>query len=161
MAHIDDGKSGKSANVELNVVPIIDLMSVLIVFLLITAVWNQITMIQLGTSVYGKKTGDIEEIVKPKDLEVPLRLDIQAEGYVVVIGTARVPIPKKDGEYDQVFLGEQLAKIKKRYPNKKDIFLTVEDKLAYEFMVKGMDVAIGEGFPNIAVTTQAAQKGGI
>jgi biopolymer transport protein ExbD len=161
MAHIDDGKGQKSANVELNIVPVIDLMSVLIVFLLITAVWNQITMIQLGTSVYGKKTNDETETPKPKNLEVPLRLDIQKGGYVVVIGSTRIPIPLKNGDYDQEFLGDELAKIKERYPEKEDIFLTVADELEYDSMVKGMDVAISEGFPNIAVTTQAANDGGI
>ena len=160
MAHIDDGKGQKSANVELNIVPVIDLMSVLIVFLLITAVWNQITMIQLGTSVYGKKTNETEETPKPKNLEVPLRLDIQRGGYVVVIGRTRIPIPLINGEYNREYLGEKLAEIKERYPEKEDIFLTVADELEYDSMVKGMDVAISEGFPKIAVTTQEA-KGGI
>lgn len=158
MAHIDDGKSGKSANVELNIVPVIDLMSVLIVFLLITAVWNQVTMIQLGTSVYGKKTSEETITEKPKNLEVPLRLDIQERGYVVVIGSTTIPIPLKDNEYDMERLSLELAEIKKRYPEKEDIFLTVSDDLEYEAMVKGMDVAIGEGFPNIAVTTGSAKE---
>lgn len=158
MAHIDDGKGGKSANVELNIVPVIDLMSVLIVFLLITAVWNQVTMIQLGTSVYGKKTSEDTVTEKPKNLEVPLRLDIQERGYVVVIGSTTIPIPLKDDQYDMDKLGLELAEIKKRYPEKEDIFLTVSDDLEYEAMVKGMDVAIGEGFPNIAVTTGSAKE---
>ena len=158
MAHIDDGKGGKSANVELNIVPVIDLMSVLIVFLLITAVWNQVTMIQLGTSVYGKKTSEETVTEKPKNLEVPLRLDIQERGYVVVIGSTTIPIPLKDDQYDMEKLGLELAEIKKRYPEKEDIFLTISDDLEYEAMVKGMDVAIGEGFPNIAVTTGSAKE---
>jgi len=158
MAHIDDGKGGKSANVELNLVPIIDLMSVLIVFLLITAVWNQISMIQLGTSVYGKKTND-QEIEPPKSLEIALRLDVQQNGYVVVIGNTTTPIPKVEAEYDRERLKEELAKIKERYPEKEDIFLTIDDDLEYEAMVLGMDIAIGEGFPNIAVTTGEAKPG--
>ena len=158
MAHIDDGKGGKSANVELNIVPVIDLMSVLIVFLLITAVWNQVTMIQLGTSVYGKKTSEETVIEKPKNLEVPLRLDIQERGYVVVIGSTTIPIPLSGDQYDMEKLALELAEIKKRYPEKEDIFLTIADDLEYEAMVKGMDVAIGEGFPNIAVTTGSAKE---
>lgn len=158
MAHIDDGKSGRSANVEVNIVPIIDLMSVLIVFLLITAVWDQVSMIQLGTSVYGKKTND-EEIKPPKSLEIALRLDIQKNGYVVVIGKTRVPIPLKEGEYNGEILKEELAKIKERYPEKEDIFLSIDDNLEYEAMILGMDAAIGEGFPNIGVTTGSSKQG--
>ncbi len=158
MAHIDDGKGGKSANVELNIVPVIDLMSVLIVFLLITAVWNQVSMIQLGTSVYGKKTHD-EQIEPPKSIEIALRLDIQQNGYVVVIGKTTIPIPLKEGEYNGEILRDELSKIKERYPEKEDIFLSVDDDLEYEAMVLGMDAAIGEGFPNIGVTTGSSKQG--
>lgn len=158
MAHIDDGKGGKSANVELNIVPVIDLMSVLIVFLLITAVWNQVSMIQLGTSVYGKKTND-QEIVPPKSLEIALRLDVQRNGFVVVIGNTTKPIPFKEGTYDLERLKEELALIKERYPEKEDIFLSIDDDLEYEAMVLGMDAAIGEGFPNIGVTTGSSKQG--
>lgn len=160
MAHIDDGKGSKSANVELNIVPVIDLMSVLIVFLLITAVWNQISMIQLGTSVYGKKTND-QEVVPPKSLEIALRLDVQLNGYVIAIGNTNIPIPKAGDEYNKERLGEELKKIKERYPEKEDIFLSVSDDLEYDAMVGGMDVAIAEGFPNIAVTTGASKEAGI
>lgn len=48
MAQIDSGGSkGRAVSVELNLVPFIDLMSVLITFLLITAVWTQVSMIQI------------------------------------------------------------------------------------------------------------------
>lgn len=151
MAHIDDGKGKKSANVELNIVPVIDLMSVLIVFLLITAVWNQISMIQLGTSVYGQKSeNELKE--KPKNLEIALRVDIKASGFVVLIGNKTIQIPKIDEEYDTATLGAELKSIKERYPEKSDLFLSVDDELEYESMVKGMDTAIMEGFDQIAVT---------
>lgn len=157
MAHIDDGNGKKSANVELNIVPVIDLMSVLIVFLLITAVWNQVSMIQLGTSVYGKKTANQTEPPKNKNLEIPLRLDVKLDGYVVNIGSTVIPIRMLGQEYDGEKLAEELKVIKERYPEKRDLFLQVDDKLKYEAMVKGMDVAIGAGFDQIAVTTGSAR----
>ena len=39
MAQIEETGGGKSRNVELNIVPFIDLMSCLTAFLLVTAVW--------------------------------------------------------------------------------------------------------------------------
>ncbi len=158
MAQIDDGKGKKSANVELNIVPVIDLMSVLIVFLLITAVWNQISMIQLGTSIYGKKTND-EQIKQPKSAHITLRLDIQRNGYILLIGKTTISIPLKNGKYNEVALKKELLKIKKRYPEKENIFLSIDDKLNYETMVLGMDTAIGEGFPNIDITTGSSKQG--
>ena len=156
MAHIDDGKGSKSANVEINIVPVIDLMSVLIVFLLITAVWNQISMIQLATSVYGKKTED-QPIQKPKKLEVPLRLDIKRNGYTLVLKDRPIQIPNVKGEYDIKTLALKLRKIKEMYPEKTDIVIAVEDSISYGSLVKGMDVAIVAKFPQLSIATGDAQ----
>lgn len=156
MAHIEDGKGSKSANVEINIVPVIDLMSVLIVFLLITAVWNQISMIQLATSVYGKKTDD-QPVEKPKKMEIPLRLDIKKNGYVLVLKDRPIRIPLVKGEYDTKTLGLKLRKIKEMYPKKTDIIIAVEDTINYGSLIKGMDVAIVEKFPQLSIATGDTQ----
>src|SRR6185312_14638402 len=100
MAHIgDDGGDGRSKTVDLNLVPIIDLMSVCIIFLLITAVWTQVSMIQIGSSIYGKKTTD-ETPKPPPRAEIPFRLDVKADGYAVTVGRQSLAIPKVGGMYD-------------------------------------------------------------
>lgn len=68
MAHIESTGGGRKTNLEVNLVPFIDLMSVLITFLLITAVWTQVSMIQIGSSVYGKKSETKTE--NPPDVDV-------------------------------------------------------------------------------------------
>lgn len=154
MAHIDDGKGSRSANVDLNIVPVIDLMSVLIVFLLITAVWNQISMIQLATSIYGKKSEDQQvQEKKPDDLEIPLRLDIKLDSYVVVFKDKSTVIANTDGDYNTKALSEELKRIKDAFPNKTDIVISVEDEISYGSLVKGMDVAITEKFPQVSIST--------
>jgi len=158
MAHIDDGKGSRSANVDLNIVPVIDLMSVLIVFLLITAVWNQISMIQLATSIYGKKSDDQQtQEKKPDDLEIPLRLDIKVDSYIVVFRDKSILISNENGEYDTKTLAEELRRIKESFPNKTDIIISVEDEISYGSLVKGMDVAITEKFPQVSIATGGAE----
>jgi biopolymer transport protein TolR len=94
MAHIESGSSGgRRVNIELNLVPFIDLMSVLITFLLISAVWTQVQMIQMGSSFYGKKTEESPPVPTPH-LDVPLRVDVKATGFVVLIGKQVMPLPK-------------------------------------------------------------------
>ena len=101
MAHVDDGDSSKSGVVELNLVPFIDLMSVCIIFLLITAVWTQISMIQLGTSVYSKQIDDTPPAPLTPDLSIPFRVDVKEGGYQVILGSNRFLIPlKRNGAYD-------------------------------------------------------------
>lgn len=155
MAHIDDGGEGRSKTVDLNLVPIIDLMSVCIIFLLITAVWTQVSMIQIGSSIYGKKTTD-EKPQPPPKAEVPFRLDVLKDGYRVIIGRQEMRYPKVGGQYDQDKLVAELKKIKELYPDKQDCVVTVLDELPYEALIGGMDGLLTAGFPEISVATGGA-----
>lgn len=155
MAHIDEGGSGRKATIDLNLTPFIDLMSVCIIFLLITAVWTQISMIQIGSSIYGKKTTDDTPPPPPK-ADIPFRLDVRKEGYRIQIGRNQVQVPKANGDYDQARLLAELKKIKELYPEKVDCVITVLDELPYETLIKGMDALLNSGFAEISVATGGA-----
>ena len=157
MAHVEEsGSSGKrKANVDLNIVPFIDLMSVLIIFLLITAVWTQVSMIQIGSSIYGKKTPQ-EVSEPPPKAEIPFRLDVQENGYRIILGRQSNTIPKLGDKYDDVKLVEELKKVKELYPEKVDAVVTVLDELPYETLIHGMDALLTAGFPQISVSTAGA-----
>jgi biopolymer transport protein ExbD len=157
MAQIDDGgDSGRNATVDLNLVPIIDLMSVCIIFLLITAVWTQVSMIQIGSSIYGKKTSD-DKAEPPPKAEIPFRLDVRADGYRIIIGRQEMRFPKVNGSYDFEKLLAEVKKIKELYPEKSDAIVTVQDDLPYDSLIGGMDALLSGGFPEISVATAAAQ----
>ena len=157
MAHIDDGgKSGRAVNVDVNIVPFIDLMSVLVIFLLITAVWTQVSMIQIGSSIYGKKSEKIEPKINDQ-VQIPFRVDIRSTGYHMLVGRESKSIPKVNGEYDRTRLLEELKKVKDLYPEKKDVVVTMEDDLKYEHLIAGMDALLEADFPEIAVATAGAQ----
>lgn len=156
MAHIDDGGDGsRSTTVDLNLVPIIDLMSVCIIFLLITAVWTQVSMIQIGSSIYGKKSEDKQAEPPPK-AEIPFRLDVLRNGYRVIVGRQTLSFPKVNGAYDNDRLTVELKKVKELYPEKVDAVVTVQDDLPYESLISGMDALLVSGFPEISVATGGA-----
>lgn len=158
MAHIEDGDGeGRSKTVDLNLVPIIDLMSVCIIFLLITAVWTQVSMIQIGSSINGKKSSE-EPLEPPPKAEVPFRLDVRKEGYHVIIGRQQFNVPKLNGEYDQEKLTTELKKIKELYPDKTDAVVTVLDELPYGSLIGGMDALLVAGFAEISVATGGAAQ---
>lgn len=158
MAHIDDGNSSdRSANVEINIVPFIDLMSVLIIFLLVSAVWTQVSMIQIGSSLYGKKQQKNEEVKPPPRAEVPFRIDITESGYNVIFGSKRVSIPKRNGQYDKKKLKSELSRVKLEYQEKKDVVLTMSDDLRYGFLIGAMDEILQAGFPEISIATGGAR----
>ncbi len=150
MAQIDDGDS-RSANVELNLVPFIDLMSVCITFLLITAVWTQVSMISIGSSIYGKKReGDPELNIDPKD-NIVLRVDVVKKGHIVVFGTETFLVARKGEELDDQRLLQELSRIKERVPDKDDAIITILDELPYDDLIRSMDQVLAAGFPQIGV----------
>ncbi len=156
MASISDGdEEGRGTTVDLNLVPIIDLMSVCIIFLLITAVWTQVSMIQIGSSIYGKKSND-EKVEPPPKAEIPFRLDVLRDGYRVLIGRSTLQFPKLGEKYDTEKLTTELKKIKELYPEKVDAVVTVLDELPYDSLIGGMDALLTAGFPEISVATAGA-----
>jgi biopolymer transport protein ExbD len=153
MAQIEDnGSGGRKVNVDVNIVPFIDLMSVLIIFLLITAVWSQVSMIQLGSSIYGKNTGQ-NSAEPPPRAEIPFRLDVLNSGYRVVVGQQSLNIPKVAGEYDKGKLLIELKRVKEIYPEKSDAVVTMGDEQPYKNLIGGMDMLLEAGFPQISIAT--------
>lgn len=155
MAHVEEGgKGGRTRNIELNLVPFIDLMSVLITFLLITAVWSQVSMIQIGSSIYGKRS-DTTPSTPPPLADVVLKVDVKDMGYVLTVGKQVISLPMVSGAFDDAGLIAQLQRVKQLYPDKTDAVLSVADKVPYEQLIKAMDDILMAGFPSIGVATGA------
>jgi len=156
MASVGGGKGNKDVNVELNLVPIIDLMSVLITFLLITAVWSQVSMLQAGSSIYGKKTND-DNTPPPPMADIPLRLDVKSSGFRLIIGKETFQYPRSGATYETAGLAAKLREIKTTYPEKVDAVITTDDDVNYEWMIRGMDTLNKSGFPSVSVSTVASE----
>lgn len=155
MAEIQEsgGRRSRPKNLELNLVPFIDLMSVLITFLLITAVWTQVSMVQIGTSLYGKKQDSDPPPIAPEDA-IAIRLDIHAKGYNLIVGRNSYQFPLiNTTEYDSKRLIQQLEVVKQEHPAKKDAAIQMSDELPYEQLIAGMDAMLKSGFEQLSVLT--------
>lgn len=117
---------------EMDITTFLNLMVVLVPFLLITAVFSRITIMELnipsGAGSAADKPKVIVEVIIRKD-----RLEL-ANGQTVV---AR--IPNVDGKYDIPQLSELLLKVKNNYPDKTDATILIEPDIQYDFMVRVMD----------------------
>ncbi|UOE99704.1 ExbD/TolR family protein [Bdellovibrio reynosensis] len=154
MAHIDSGDSrGRKKNIELNLVPFIDLMSVLITFLLITAVWTQVSMIQIGSSLYGKKMDTQPSPTPPPNADVVVKVDVKEVGYVLTVGRQVISLPMVNEQFDDAGLVAQLQRVKQLYPEKVDAVVSVADAVPYEQLIKAMDNCLSAGFSAISVAT--------
>ena len=157
MAQVGESGGDRESNVELNLVPFIDLMSVCITFLLITAVWSQVSMIQIGSSIYGRKTEGAADPTPPKE-NIVLRIDVKQFGYSLLYGQRTIEIAKtKMGEYDTESLLYELLRVKADRPQKEDAVITVQNDLNYDSLIQGMDQVLAAGFPQISVASSGVE----
>jgi len=139
----------KPLNVELNLVPFIDLLTCLICFLLMAAVWIQIGKISVTQSGQGAPAEQTPEQRQRLNLVVA----ITPQGYLVTgNGTTIADILKKDNEYDSKTLGTKLKEIHGQFPDKNDIVVMSEDSINYQALIDTMDVCLANEFPNISVS---------
>jgi Biopolymer transport protein len=140
------GKRRSSEPAELNVTAFLNLMVVLVPFLLITAVFSRITILQLNLPEGGAaNSGDqlefqVEVIVRGSALEI-------GDGEKVI---HRIGNRDEEG-YDFRGLSEVLLEIKKNYPDMLKATILVEPDIRYETVVAVMDATR---------STEVAQIGG-
>jgi biopolymer transport protein TolR len=141
------GKSGKkSVNADLNLVPYIDLLTCMVAFLLITAVWSQLARLEAHQKGQGQAGEDT-----PPEKVFKLVVLVNADGYNLVADQDQQPIPKRGDQYDVEKLGAELKKMKESHPDKNDIQVASEDAIKFETLVKTMDVALSARFMDISL----------
>ena len=119
---------------ELDVSTFLNLMVVLIPFLLITAVFSRLTIVELSlpSSAGGAKTDQpafrVEVIVRESALEIT--------NGTVVIGT----ITKVDDEYDLSTLSDFMMSLKREYPDHDTASVLLEPHIPYDYLIRVMDV---------------------
>lgn len=116
----------------LDITTFLNLMVVLVPFLLITAVFSRITIMELdipaGNSGSDNKPKVTIEVIVRKD-----RLEL-GNGQGVIARLANV-----NGNYDLEKLSGYLQKIKGNYPDKTDATILIEPDIEYDFMIQVMD----------------------
>ena len=143
-------KGGKKAlDAELNLVPFIDLLSCCISFLLITAVWTQISGLQITSS------GGPPEQQQQTQNTIDVKLLLTEKGYSLQMAGASIDIPKvsgKDGAaFDRKGLSEKLKTLKTSLPDQTAITVQPEDTVAYADLVETVDACMGESLRNVTV----------
>jgi len=149
-------KRKKSLDANINVVPAIDLLSCCITFLLYTAVWTQISRLQvqpLGTG--APAAAQIEQ--QQKQLLVTLAVGERGFNLSTSAGLS-LDIPSlgrgQDGavRYDLKALGDKLKQLKSENPDTAAVTVSAEDTVNYGDLVQVIDACVGAGLVSVAVT---------
>ena len=131
-------KGGRRRNIEtaeLNITAFMNLMVILVPFLLITAVFSRLAILELYLP------GSSSEPMEPQELTFQLEVTIR-EGRIEVgdrnVGALGIYPNTTDG-YDYESLSNKLSEIKDRYPDKTDAAILLESDIAYDTLVQVMD----------------------
>lgn len=137
---------------ELLLVPMIDIFTVLVTFLLMTAVFSRITILELELpSASGGPT-----VIEP---EFRLEVILRKEGFELTNGTSVIAtVPKVGGEYDLVALSKLAQSLKRDHPDVDDASILLEPKIEYDDLIQAMDAIRSAEKP--AVTDDGAQASG-
>lgn len=131
-------KRSRITEEELNITTFLNLMVVLIPFLLLNAVFAQVSILQLNLP--SNEAAPPSEDEKPK---LALEVVIYEDRYVV---NDRNTGPMKDiinvdAQHDALALREFLIQVKQKFPDISSVTLLCEDTTPYELMIQTMDAA--------------------
>lgn len=133
--------------VELDITSFLNLMVILVPFLLITAVFTNLSVLQINLPTQGQQS----------------QADRQKFEVQVVIETARLLVTDQNGtiisevalqadNYDYAKLNRVLQQLKERYPEKSNVTILSQAKTSYDTLIQVMDAsrtfqAIQDGQP--------------
>ncbi|MDX1516664.1 MAG: biopolymer transporter ExbD [Woeseiaceae bacterium] len=154
------GRRHNTETAELNITAFMNLMVILVPFLLITAVFSRLAILELNLP------GSSTEPVEPQDQTFQLEIIVRKNK--IEVGDRNQGLlgvyPNDDnGDYDYAALSSKLSELKDRYPSKTDASILLESDIAYDTLVQVMDrvrveqeveddaVVRNELFPDISI----------
>ena len=119
---------------EIDVTTFLNLMVVLVPFLLITAVFSRLTIVELnlpsssGGPAVKENSFRVEVIVRDAGMEI-------------TNGTQTIAsIPKKDDEYDFQTLSDFMIELKRENPDHDSASVLMEAQIPYDYLIQVMDI---------------------
>ena len=126
----------KHPSVELNITAFMNLMVVLVPFLLMTAVFSHITILDLNLPPPGANK-ELKPNQEPYELRVTIRKNM------LVLSDNRLGlikrIPSKGKEHDFASLKQTLKQVKARIPEHTNITILAEKQTRYDDLISAMD----------------------
>jgi biopolymer transport protein ExbD len=119
--------------VELMLVPMIDIFTVLVTFLLMTAVFSRITILQLDLPSSNSASAGTPPAFR-------LEVIVRHEGFELTNGSKLIAtLPKLDGQYDFNALTTLAVSLKQEYPQANDASVLLERDIQYDYLIQAMD----------------------
>jgi biopolymer transport protein ExbD len=136
MKHLRGRKRRHKEAEELNITAFMNLMVILVPFLLITAVFSRLAVIELNLP-----NAQSEAQNEPPKQELQLEITVRENSIEVGDRNEGMMsrIENADAAYDFPALSEYLRRVKGQYPDKAEATLLLEPDISYEILVAVMD----------------------
>ena len=137
---------------EVMLVPMIDIFTVLVTFLLMTAVFSRITILQLDLPSSNSSSAGTPPAFR-------LEVIVRHEGFELTNGTKLIAtLPKVDGAYDFKALTSMAVALKQEYPDAKDASVLLERDVQYDYLIQAMDAVRTAEVPAAAADPNASAE---
>jgi len=134
---------------DINIIPVMNIFLLLIPFLLLTAAFVKIAVLELSLPSLGK--GKQQVVQQNKDLVLVI-LAIKETGFQLKSpGFKFDPVNKVGDTYNYRQLLTQLNDIKEKHANAEDVIISPEGDIKYDIIIKVMDNCREKGFPNVSL----------
>ncbi len=142
---------GHAEETELNLTAVMNIFLILIPFMLLTAVFVRIAVMELSLPSLDKP-GQTATAEKPKSTVLNI-LKISETGFELNSPDLKLDkLEKSNNDFNWQGLTTQLNTIKEKYPDSEDILISPEDAILYHIIIQVMDRCRESGFPNISIS---------
>ena len=145
------GRERRIKDVDVNIIPVMNIFLLLIPFLLLTAAFVRLAIVEISLPTLNTdRTNQVQET--PKNL-VLILLSVKEKGFQLKSpGFKFNPVNKNNNRYNYDKIIEQLKQIKTKHPHAEDIFIAPEAEVKYDIIIKVMDRCREIGFPNVSLS---------
>jgi len=163
------GRHHNDETAELNITAFMNLMVILVPFLLMTAVFSRLAILELNLP------GSSTEPVDPQEQTFQLEIIVR-KGKIEVgdrnQGLLGIYPSNEEGDYNYDALSAKLSELKGKYPSKTDASILLEPDIKYDTVVQVMDrvrvsveiedesIVRNELFPDISIGDAPVSSGG-
>jgi biopolymer transport protein ExbD len=144
------GRDHRYQENDLNITPVMNIFLILVPFLLLTAVFVKIAVIEFSLPTENKKSGGSET---HQGRAIVTILAINEKGFEIKTPGAKFPIIlKKQDNFDFQTLVEKLKEVKQLHKDSEDVIIVPQASIKYKTIIKVMDRCRENGFPNISIS---------
>ena len=145
------GREHEIKDSDVNIIPVMNIFLLLIPFLLLTAAWVRLAVIELSLPSLGKDRA--EQIQHDPKKLVLVILAIKETGFQLKSpGFKFDPVTNLNENYDYPKIVEQLKQIKQTHPQAEDIIISPDVKVKYDIIIQVMDKCRESGFSNVSLS---------